>query len=289
MERFPYSAVVTIDPDALREVYDRQLRAWLPERLPAPAVVERDGPLVRVTEMDNRGFITYRDLGGLDGAELDALIARQRDFYAARGEAVEWKLHGHDLPADLSQRLRAAGFEPEEQETVVIGLAGPLVADRAVGGGVRLREVTARVDLDRIMGMEATVWGEDYSWHAESLEQEIATDPEGITVVVAEFDARDDDPGTVLSAGWVRYVRGTAFATLWGGSTLKEWRGRGIYKALVAYRARLAVARGYSHLEVDASDDSRPILQRLGFVPVTTTTPYVFTPRSQLGGAADAG
>jgi len=70
----------------------------------------------------------------------------------------------------------------------------------------------------------------------------------------------------------------TAFATLWGGSTLKEWRGRGIYKALVAYRARLAVARGYSHLEVDASDDSRPILQRLGFVPVTTTTPYVFTP-----------
>jgi len=157
-----------------------------------------------------------------------------------------------------------------------------------------MREVTSRVDLDRIMGMEATVWGEDYSWHAEALEQEIATDPEGITVVVAEFnardgDARDDDaPGTVLSAGWVRYVRGTAFATLWGGSTLVEWRGRGIYKALVAYRARLAVVRGYTHLEVDASDDSRPILQRLGFVPVTTTTPYVFTPRSQLGGAADA-
>jgi hypothetical protein len=54
----------------------------------------------------------------------------------------------------------------------------------------------------------------------------------------------------------------------------------------VAHRARLAVARGYTHLEVDASDDSRPILQRLGFVPVTTTTPYVFTPRSPLGGAA---
>jgi hypothetical protein len=213
---------VTLDPVALREVYDRQLRAWLPERLGPSTVVEHDGPLLRVSGMDNRGFITYRDLGGLDGAELDALIARQRDFFAARGDAVEWKLHGHDLPADLPQRLRRTGFSPEEQETVVIGLAGPLTVDRALPDGVRLREVTARVDLDRIMGMEAAVWGEDYTWHAEALEQEIALDPDGITVVVAEGGARDGDPGTVLSAGWVRYVRGTDFATLWGGSTLKE-------------------------------------------------------------------
>jgi hypothetical protein len=35
---------------------------------------------------------------------------------------------------------------------------------------------------------------------------------------------------------------------------------------------------GYRYLQVDASDDSSPILQRLGFVAVTTTTPYVFTP-----------
>jgi hypothetical protein len=29
---------------------------------------------------------------------------------------------------------------------------------------------------------------------------------------------------------------------------------------------------------VDASDDSRPILERLGFVAVTTTTPCVWSP-----------
>jgi hypothetical protein len=28
---------------------------------------------------------------------------------------------------------------------------------------------------------------------------------------------------------------------------------------------------------VDASEESRPILERLGFVAVTTTTPYVWT------------
>jgi hypothetical protein len=31
-------------------------------------------------------------------------------------------------------------------------------------------------------------------------------------------------------------------------------------------------------LEVDASPDSRPILERLGFAPVTTSTPYFWEP-----------
>ena len=32
------------------------------------------GPLVRITGLDPGGFLTYRDLGGLEGPELDALI-----------------------------------------------------------------------------------------------------------------------------------------------------------------------------------------------------------------------
>jgi len=46
----------------------------------------------------------------------------------------------------------------------------------------------------------------------------------------------------------------------------------------VARRAQLAVARGVRYLQVDASDDSKPILLRLGFRAVTTTTPYVWSP-----------
>jgi hypothetical protein len=46
----------------------------------------------------------------------------------------------------------------------------------------------------------------------------------------------------------------------------------------VAYRANLAAARAFRYLETDASDDSRPILERLGFTAVTSTTPYVWSP-----------
>jgi GNAT superfamily N-acetyltransferase len=262
-----------IDPGTLLAAYDAQLRPDVPDPLPDGVTVERDGPLVRVRGLSGGGFLTYADLGGLRGADLDALIGRQRDLFARAGERVEWKTYGHDEPADLTDRLRVAGFQPEEPETVVIGPVAALAGAMPVlPDGVRLREVRGRADLDRVVAMEEQVWGEPRGWLADGLERELAADPTSLTVVAAE--AGDE----VVSAGWVRYVRGTAFATLWGGSTLPAWRRRGIYQALVTYRARLADARGHTLLQVDASADSRPILARLGFVAVTTTTPYVFDP-----------
>ncbi|MEV6365623.1 GNAT family N-acetyltransferase [Micromonospora musae] len=262
-----------LDAATLRAAYDAQLRPELPDPVPAGVTVEQDGPLYRVLGLDHGGFLTYRDLGGLTGAALDELIARQVELFRQRGERVEWKLAGHDEPADLADRLRSAGFVPEERETVVIGPVAPLAATLpVVPEGVRLREVTARADLDRIVAMEEEVWEADRSHLGTALEREIATDPQSITVVVAEAGE------TVVSAGWIRYLPGSGFASLWGGSTLPQWRRRGIYRALVVHRARLAAQRERTLLQVDASDDSRPILERLGLVAVTTTTPYVYTP-----------
>lgn len=107
--------------DELLAAYDTQLRGHVHDLLPDSVRVERDGPLVRTLRFGNRGFVEYRDLAGLDGEDLDMLIARQVQVFATRGEPFEWKLHGHDRPADLPERLRAAGLVPEDTETVVIG------------------------------------------------------------------------------------------------------------------------------------------------------------------------
>jgi ribosomal protein S18 acetylase RimI-like enzyme len=259
------------DPNTLLALYDEHLRAAVRDPLPAGTTVERDGPLLRVLGLFRGGFLTYRDLDGLDGAELDELIARQVRIFTERGEQVEWKYHSHDRPADLPARLRAAGFVPEEEETVVIGPVAPLAAAPVRDiPGVRLREVTHRDDLDRIARLEEAVWGDPHAGLADMLERELAAAPEQLTIIVAEAD------DLMVCAGWIRYVPGTPFATLWGGATLAEWRGRGIYKAVAEARARLAAERGYTYLQVDASPDSRPILQRLGLIPVTTTTPYIY-------------
>jgi GNAT superfamily N-acetyltransferase len=255
----------------LLAAYDDQLRG---NAEAADVPTSTDGPLIRV-EYPNRGFVSYRSLEGLDGPELDALIARQREYFAAKGDPVEWKTRGHDLPADLPERLLAAGFLPEERETVVIGESADIVerlAGRDSVDGVTIRRTEEKADFERIARMESTVWGQDWSWLTDDLVRRHAT---GLTdIFVAEVE------GEVVSAAWAVYKKNTDFTGLWGGSTLAEWRGKGIYKALVAVRAARAVELGYRYLQVDASDDSSPILQRLGFLAVTTTTPYVYTPSS---------
>jgi hypothetical protein len=259
--------VTDLDPAALRAAYDSRLRVVVPEGTP----VERDGPLIVLPGYGRGTSIKYTDLGDLTGAALDELIARQRAGAMARGGDLWWKVCGHDRPADLGDRLVAAGFQPGRGETVMVG-ATAAWRDPVLPDGVRLREVHEGRDVDRICAMEERVWGESRAFLAKSLRAELESAPGGITVVVAEAG------GEVVSAGWQRYVRGTRFATLWGGSTVPEWRVRGIYRALVAYRARAAAARGYELLQVNASPASRPILERLGFVAITTTIPYVFRP-----------
>src|SRR5262249_42020553 len=126
--RKPSSLARTVVPvttvDALLAVYDRQMRGVEPKP-PAGVRYERDGPLLRVVG-GHRGYISGpRDIG-VTGAELDRLIARQRDCFAGRGEAVGWQTRAHDEPADLTARLRAAGFVPGETDTVLIGLTAEL-------------------------------------------------------------------------------------------------------------------------------------------------------------------
>ena len=264
--------VRTLERNDLLAAYDEQLRAHVPPRLPEGVSVERDGPLFRFVGFASGGFIGYRDLDELSDDDVDALIERQVAYFRERSESFEWKLHGHDRPADLPTRLRRAGFVPEEPETVVIAPVDAPASNAEPPAGVRLRTVRARAELARIAALEHAVWGTDHSWLVDDLERELAADPDGLVIVVAQ-DGED-----VVSAAWIRFPAGTEFGTLWGGATLPEWRRRGIYRALVAYRAQLAARRGVRYLEVDASDDSRPILERLGFVPVTTTTPYVWSP-----------
>lgn len=261
------------DVPSLLAAYDAQVRDRMPDPLPRGVTVERDGPLLRFLGLATRGFVVYRDLGGLEGADLDELIARQVHVFAERGERFEWKLHGHDRPTDLPQRLRAAGFMPEETETIVIAPVGDIAGEPRLPDGVSIREVTSRADFERVAALERAVWGDhdQQSWLVDMLESERAVDPDALTIVVAEAGVN------VVCAAWIRFEGDTEFATLWGGATLPEWRRRGIYRATVAYRANLAAGRGFRYLETDASDDSRPILERLGFTAVTTSTPYVWS------------
>lgn len=233
---------------------------------------EQDGPIYRSWGGAPRGFVSHRDLGPLDGSRLQALIQGQLRFFSERGLAFEWKTYSHDSTADLSQRLLAAGFVPEETESLVIGDLAELSQTPRLPVGVRLRRIHSRHDTDRMAELLTEVDGADRSFLSETFFKDAAADPDHVVLLVAEVEGR------VVATAKLNLEEGAEFASLWAGSTLAEWRGLGIYRALVAHRAALAAERGLKYLQVDASEASRPILERLGFHTVSTTTPYIWSP-----------
>jgi GNAT superfamily N-acetyltransferase len=70
-------------------------------------------------------------------------------------------------------------------------------------------------------------------------------------------------------------VLGDAGVNLFGGGVLADARGRGVYRALVNARWKLAVKRGTPALTVQAGRMSRPVLERLGFESIAPMPMYV--------------
>jgi len=136
--------------------------------------------------------------------------------------------------------------------------------------GVELVPVTGTRGVAAVVGVHDEVFGGDHAAIGSAITAALAVRPRPVEAVVAV--AGD----TAVSAGRVEFPDDSDFASLWGGGTLPDWRGRGVFRSLVAYRARLARERGYRYLQVDASADSSPILQRLGFTELARTTPFSY-------------
>lgn len=258
-----------MDHAAVLALFDRDMREGARPDGP-DAVVERAGAVVRqVSSAHGWNGVVWSDL---DEAGADAAITEQIAHFSRLGREFEWKLYGHDLPVDLGRRLSDAGFTSEPEETLMIGEVADLTLDAEPPAGVRLRPVTDRAGVDLVAEVHEKAFGTDATRWRNQLLAQLTASPDTVVAVVA---MAGDTP---VSAARMELVPGTRFAGLWGGGTVEGWRGRGVYRALVAHRARAAADRGYRYLQVDAMSTSRPILERLGFEPLTTTTPYVYTP-----------
>jgi hypothetical protein len=241
------------DPKAVLAAYDEQLRRG-----------SGYGGAVR-TETGDWNGVVWSDLTPVDA---DATIKEQIRLFA--GHSFEWKHYSHDQPPDLPERLVSAGFTRGPAETLLIADITDLDLEVRPPEGVRLRPVETAYDVEAMVKVHNDVFGGDHSRTGRALLRALETRPDTMAAVVATAQ------GTPISSARVEFHRGTEFASLWGGGTLPGWRGRGVFRSLVAYRAALAKAMGYRYLQVDATPDSRPILRRLGFVELATTTPFTY-------------
>ena len=256
---------------AVLPAFDEQMR-----RNPAvepTARVERDEHVTRVVaDRDGWSGVIWSNL---TAADADATIAAQIRRFASHGHGWEWKQYSYDRPADLSSRLQAAGFVPDAEETVLVAEIAELALDPRPPDGVGLVAVAGQEGVDALVAVHDEVFGGSHKAIGQEVLRGLAAHPPSVAAVIAVAGE------TAISAGRVEFPTGSDFASIWGGGTLRAWRGRGVFRSLVACRAALAKDRGYRYLQVDASADSRPILQRLGFAEIAKTTPYRYVPGKQ--------
>jgi GNAT superfamily N-acetyltransferase len=254
-----------MDGRAVRDAFDAQVRRQEAGVSPGETV-EREGGIVRVVGADWAG-VTW---SALDEDNADAMIAAQVRRFAERPDSWEWKYYSYDLPADLPRRLTAAGFVPDPVETLLFGQVDELAIDAPMPPGVAVRPVRDAASTRALLTLLADAFGDPAPRPGaeQALLAELTCEPSNIEALIATVG------GVPVAGGRIEFYPGTEFAGMWGGGTRLEWRGQGIFSALVAHGAALASARGASYLQADAADTSRPILLRLGFVELAKTTPY---------------
>lgn len=245
--------------------YDLQQRIHIQERgfrrEAAPGVVRL------VNEGDGEGMVIHSRLAP-DCA--DAVIAREIGYFSALGQDFEWKVYGHDGPADLKDRLLAQGFVPEDPEAFLVldldappaGLLAPVALD--------IRRISDPSLLDGMAGIDREVWGRSDPAFLAARKRDLQEDPGHVSFYMAYAD------GEAVAHARITFQDGSDFAGLWGGSTRPGFRGRGFYTALLAARLQEARGRGIRYLTIDASPMSRPIVERHGFRLLTLTQPFKF-------------
>jgi len=252
----------------LLAAYDEQLRT--DAETPGAISITMLGPLRLVTFNGGRGFITYKNLGGAVKEDLRRLVTAALDHFRQNTDIdhVEWKTRGHDQAPGLLEALLQNGFIPDDPESIMLGDAQVLAVDVALPPGVTLRRVTEEADVRAMAAMQAEVFGDLNSKPmADALLGRLAL-VDGMELWIGE------EGGEIVTAGRLDPVPNSDFAGIWGGATREEWRGRGIYRALTAARARSAIAMGKTLIHSDSTEFSRPILERSGLLAASTTTPY---------------
>lgn len=257
-----------MDPVRLLAAYDEQLRT--DAETPSARSVTRYGPLRLVTFPGGRGFVTYRDLAGSNAREIRDLVRAALAHFRSDPEItrIEWKNRGHDHAPGLPEALGDAGFTPGDEESIMLGPAEALAADVQLPVGVTLRRVFTETDVRAMSAMQDRAFGDPVSdGSANGVLRRQSVDAT-MELWVAEAG------GDIIGAGRLEPVPGTHIAGIWGGAVLETWRGQGIYRALTAARARSALGAGKTLIHSDSTEYSRPILERLGLIKVSTTTPF---------------
>ncbi len=207
--------------------------------------------------------------------ETEAVIDGEIEFFENLSREFEWKVYSHDQPQGLLAELRHRGFQIGEEETLMIrdlrkltpGLTSPPTP------GITVAPVVDEQGVTDFLAVEAAIWPASEKMRDQLLATLNEPAPRNLAFVAYE-------EGIPIGCGRVTVPLESRFAGLWGGAVLPAFRGKGVYRALLAARINYVLRfDSIQYLRVDALPTSRPILEKYGFKRVASTWPAEWSPR----------
>jgi GNAT superfamily N-acetyltransferase len=244
----------------LEEVLGAPLGAHQPR--PDTEVRRRPGWYQLVTPSARSGYLNEVYLPQLAPERADAVIDEVIGEYATLGIPMKWVLGPGCAPDDLAERLARRGL----RRWLARGMACRLedaaaLADR-VPDEPRVEEAAGAEGFAAYARVIGRGWDRDEAEVREDCRAAALASPRHRFFVAFA----GDEP-----AGAGAYVERERSAYLNSAVVLPAWRGRGLYRALVAERLRRIAAEGrtlaVTHARVETS---APLLERLGFETVCT-------------------
>lgn len=256
----------------LREVLESPRRAFVP--MPDTQVIERPGWFQLVTPSLRDGGLNEVSVAVLAPERADAVIDETLAGYRDLGIRFRWTVGPDSAPKDLAARLQARGLQPESVIGVAVGVDD--LSD-ALPSGADVEPVD-EANVEEFTRVMADGWGVDPAPMLVLHRRMLAMAPEWMLMQLARIEGRPAAGSAVALFPRSAYLLGAV--------VLPEHRGRGLYRALVAFRAAEAARRGIALATAHArASTSARILRRVGFREVCQLTQLADPARAAAAGA----
>lgn len=243
-----------LDIKELLSLFDKELRRNL--HSPGYRREETEHVIRHVSLHGERGFIIHSNV---NEENANNIILEELNYFNQLGVGFEWKVYSYDKPDHLKELLEQQGFSSEPREALMVMEIDDLHPTLHVDEHSMLKEIVDAKGIREMISLIDIIWEESHEELGNRLWRDKQDHPDSLYL----YGVYDKDQ--LVSAAWIYFENNSSFASLWGGSTLLEYRGKGFYTSLLSIRAAKAIEKGYRFLTVDASPMSQPILEKHGF------------------------
>lgn len=212
----------------------------------------------------------------LEPETADAAIREVKAYFEEKSKSFSWIVGPSTTPLDLGSRLLACGFK---HLLTVDGmyLSDPKVKIDAVSS-IRVCELPVDEPGPAVeimaLGFNTTIEVSRY-FHKMMV---LSTPGLRTRIYVAHLEVIE----TPVACAYVTYYPNQPIALLSGGATLPAYRGRGVYKAMLARRlSDIALDRIETVIVLADQRTSAPICARVGFAKVCELPMYVWRPEKR--------